>query len=205
MLIKSHSFWPTFGGEGECVNLFQIASDHFKRTHKPYRIAVDTPYWLFKNLDEESVEEIRKQSTRASNPNEKANLYRLMRYACHGIQVCLVFDGKGRPTKRGKTLTAASHRLVDEKMGLLKEAAQELGVAYWDAPSEAEAECANMLVCTAFRSRTRLLYRWPVAVKLLSHKLGMWLLHNLRDSLVPFGNQLTPSLKAPWYRRRNME
>lgn len=145
------SYWDTLrngeGGDiGECVNLFHIASDHLQRTGKPYRIAVDTPYWLFKNLDDESVQIIRDQSHRASNPNEKAILYRLMRFACHGIQVCLVFDGPGRPPKRGKALTLQSHNFIKDKMVLLKEAAQKLGVVCWEAPSEAEAECANMLV-----------------------------------------------------------
>lgn len=47
--------------------------------------------------------------------------------------------------KRGKSLTSLSRTLIDEKLQLLKETAQQLGIPCWHAPAEAEAECANML------------------------------------------------------------
>lgn len=169
-----HSFWDTLDDDGERINLFQIASDHIQQNGRPYRIAVDTPYWLFKNLDEESVQAIRELSHRASNPNEKAILYRLMRFACHGIQVCLVFDGPGRPIKRGKQLTTTSHTLIGQRLLLLKEAAQKLGVLCWEAPAEAEAECANMLVRIAFSV--------DVVFDLVNHDFQVLLADQVSDS-----------------------
>lgn len=137
------SFWPTFFEEGEeerVVNLFDLASNHIRDTGRPYRIAVDTPYWMFKNLAQEKVEVIRETSQRASNPNDKAILYRMMRFAIHGIQVVLVFDGNRKPHKRGKKGCVEASKIGP----LLKETAEKLGIPWWQAPAEAEAECARM-------------------------------------------------------------
>ncbi|ROW05620.1 hypothetical protein VSDG_00129 [Cytospora chrysosperma] len=137
------SFWPTFFEEGEdekIVNLFELASNHVRDTGRPYRIAVDTPYWMFKNLSEEKAQAIRATSQRASNPNDKAILYRMMRFAIHGIQVVLVFDGNRKPHKRGKKGCAEASKIRP----LLKETAEKLGIPWWQAPAEAEAECARM-------------------------------------------------------------
>ncbi|ROW09662.1 hypothetical protein VMCG_02495 [Cytospora schulzeri] len=135
-------FWPTFfnGEEGRIVNLFELASNHIQETGRPYRIAVDTPYWVFKNLAEDQVEAIRETSQRASNPIDKAILYRMMRFAIHGIQVVLVFDGDRKPEKRAKK----GYNSEQQIRPLLKEAAEELGIPWWQAPAEAEAECARM-------------------------------------------------------------
>lgn len=138
----SSRFWPTFGG-GDVVNLFDLASKHIQDTRRPYRIAVDLPYWLFHNLDDISVQKIRQVSQRASQPIEKAVLYRMMRFAVHGIQVVLVVDGPGRPPKRNK-ITTQGYSLIKEKLDLLKSTAKVLGIPWWQAPGEAEAECAQM-------------------------------------------------------------
>lgn len=138
----SPRFWPTFGG-GDVVNLFDLASQHIQNTRRPYRIAVDLPYWLFHNLDDMSVQKIRQVSQRASQPIEKAVLYRMMRLAIHGIQVVLVVDGPGRPQKRNK-ITTQGYSFITENLTLLKSTAEVLGIPWWQAPGEAEAECAEM-------------------------------------------------------------
>lgn len=138
----SPRFWPTFGG-GEVVNLFDLASKHIQNTGRPYRIAVDLPYWMFHNLDEMSVQKIRQVSQRASQPIEKAVLYRMMRLAIHGIQVVLVVDGPGRPPKKNK-ITTKGYSFITENLTLLKLTAEVLGIPWWQAPGEAEAECAQM-------------------------------------------------------------
>lgn len=138
----SPRFWPTFGG-GNVVNLFDLASKHIQDTGRPYRIAVDLPYWSFHNLNEMSAQNIRQTSQGASQPIEKAVLYRMMRLAIHGIQVVLVVDGPQKPPKKNRTATTGPS-LIKEKLELLKSTAEVLGIPWWQAPGEAEAECAQM-------------------------------------------------------------
>lgn len=98
---------------------------------------------MFHNLDDISVQKIRQVSQRASQPIEKAVLYRMMRLAIHGIQVVLVVDGLGRPPKKNK-ITTKGYSFITENLALLKSTAEVLGIPWWQAPGEAEAECAQM-------------------------------------------------------------
>lgn len=66
-----------------------------------------------------------------------------MRLAIHGIQVVLVVDGPERPQKRNK-ITTQGYSFITEKLELLKSSAEILGIPWWQAPGEAEAECAQM-------------------------------------------------------------
>ncbi|KAJ0117985.1 hypothetical protein J7T55_014436 [Diaporthe amygdali] len=144
MKMGIREFWPIFARDGgEVVNLFDLASEHIQNTEKPYRIAVDLPCWMFHNLNENSVETIRQNSQRASNPIEKAVLYRMMRFASHGIQVILVSDGPQRPAKKNRR-TTKGHALIIEKLNLLERTAKAIGIPWWQAPGEAEAECAQL-------------------------------------------------------------
>lgn len=79
-------------------------------------------------------------SQRASNPIDKAVLYRLMRYNAHGIKAVLVFDGDRKPEKKGKK----GYRTAVEYRPVLKEIAGSFKIPCWQAPAEAEAECARM-------------------------------------------------------------
>lgn len=90
-----------------------------------------------------SAQNIRQTSQRASQPIEKAVLYRMMRLAIHGIQVVLVVDGPQKPPKNNRTATTGSS-FIKEKLELLKSTAEVLGIPWWQAHGEAEAECAQM-------------------------------------------------------------
>ncbi|KAK2613557.1 hypothetical protein N8I77_000464 [Diaporthe amygdali] len=98
---------------------------------------------MFHNLNENSVETIRQNSQLASNPVEKAVLYRMMRFASHEIQVILVSDGPQRPVKKNRR-TTKGHALITEKLNLLERTAKALEIPWWQAPGEAEAECAQI-------------------------------------------------------------
>lgn len=66
-----------------------------------------------------------------------------MRLAIHGFQAVLVVDGPERPPKKNK-ITTQGHSLITERLSLLKSTAEVLGIPWWQAPGEAEAECAQM-------------------------------------------------------------
>ncbi|KAI1329174.1 PIN domain-like protein [Xylariaceae sp. FL0255] len=138
-----HGFWEQFKSE-TVINLFQLASEHIEQQQRPYRVAVDAACWLFKNLNDAAVAQIRASSNRASNPNEKAIIYRAMRFDTHGIQLVLVFDGPHLPMKRGRQLSPQNRDFIERRHALVKEIATQLGIACWRAPGEAEAECARL-------------------------------------------------------------
>jgi Holliday junction resolvase YEN1 len=77
-----------------------------------------------------------------SNSMHKNILYRVLRYRKRGIQLVFVFDGQGRPKKHGKFPDLGENAEAD--IALLKDTLREIGVPYWQAPGEAEAECAAM-------------------------------------------------------------
>lgn len=69
--------------------------------------------------------------------------YRLCRLLTLNIQLVFVFDGPGRPWKRGKR---GQGRINYEERRLLQELLKYLGVPHHEAPGEAEAECARMQI-----------------------------------------------------------
>jgi Holliday junction resolvase YEN1 len=69
--------------------------------------------------------------------------YRICRLLTLNIQLIFVFDGPGRPWKRGKR---GGGRIDYEQQRLLKEMLQCFGVPYHEAPGEAEAECARLQI-----------------------------------------------------------
>jgi Holliday junction resolvase YEN1 len=69
--------------------------------------------------------------------------YRLCRLLTLNIQLIFVFDGPGRPWKRGKR---GQGRINYEERRLLQELLKYLGVPFHEAPGEAEAECARMQI-----------------------------------------------------------
>jgi len=75
-----------------------------------------------------------------ANPVELNILYYLSSILQYGIQLIFVFDGPGRPVKRGREPFATE----DSRTHLFRDLLQHLRIPCWDAPGEAEAECALM-------------------------------------------------------------
>ena len=69
--------------------------------------------------------------------------YRICRLLTLNVQLIFVFDGPGRPWKRGKR---GGGRINFEEQRLLKEMLQYFGIPYHEAPGEAEAECARLQI-----------------------------------------------------------
>ena len=133
-----NSIWETIG-DGEVVSIAELAANHFQKHGKPLRIAVDEASWRYKNVTHEQTLGIRQSSGRLSHPLEKDILWRTCRYRALGIQLIFVFDGQ-RPSKRGKP----ARKGQDGHTKLLRETLSRIGVPCWNAPGEAEAECASL-------------------------------------------------------------
>ena len=50
--------WPVLG-EGEVTDIADFATKWFEEKNRRFRIAVDAPHWLFRNVSDEKVKEIR--------------------------------------------------------------------------------------------------------------------------------------------------
>jgi Holliday junction resolvase YEN1 len=74
---------------------------------------------------------------------EKAMFYRICRLLTLNIQLIFVFDGAGRPWKRGER---GRGNIDYENQRLLKEMLKHFGIPYHEAPGEAEAECARLQI-----------------------------------------------------------
>ncbi|KAE9375820.1 PIN domain-like protein [Stipitochalara longipes BDJ] len=127
-------------GEGEVTNNAQYASEHYEKTGRPLRIAIDTACWVYNNVTKAQTEQIRESSGRPSNPMEKAILHRLLRLLFLGIQLHFVFDGPKRPPKRGIVWRSTHDKSID----LLVKTLDMLGISWHKAYGEAEADCAEL-------------------------------------------------------------
>ncbi|KAJ5024041.1 hypothetical protein J3E72DRAFT_387426 [Bipolaris maydis] len=138
------ALWDTIRRHEEVIPIAQLAEDHHRRHGKPLRIAVDEADWRFNNLTPQQVYAIRDATNQhAFQGIEKAMFYRLCRLLTLNIQLIFVFDGPGRPWKRGKR---GQGRINYEERRLFQELLKYLGVLYHEAPGEAEAECARMQI-----------------------------------------------------------
>ncbi|KAA8900439.1 hypothetical protein FN846DRAFT_988954 [Sphaerosporella brunnea] len=117
-------------GPGERVSLAKYAAEHYTRTGRRLRLAVDASIWSFQVQSGKG----------GSNPALRTVYYRILRLLSHNITPLFVFDGPHRPSfKRGnKTNTQLTPSLVRLSKKLLK----LFGCPFHTAPGEAEAECA---------------------------------------------------------------
>ncbi|KAF2670896.1 PIN domain-like protein [Microthyrium microscopicum] len=134
--------WP-YLGDGEVVPIVQLASEHFQRYGRPFRIAIDEAQWRFNNLNDGQVANIRKSSDAAqfSNPIEKAIFYRVTGLLRQNIELIFVFDGPKRPWKKGRN---SGNKVNYERIEMTKNIFKNLRVPFHLAPGEAEAECARL-------------------------------------------------------------
>lgn len=134
-----NQFWQVVAGAGEKTDLVEMSSRHYQSHGRPLRVTIDTPYWMFHNIDDKKVEEIRKK-TPAAKLKERAVLNRIFWLRSRNIEIIFVFDGPKRGMKRGKE----AKTLHPDKTIILKEMLRHLGVPYHYAPAEAEAECSKL-------------------------------------------------------------
>ncbi|CAG5181449.1 uncharacterized protein ALTATR162_LOCUS9768 [Alternaria atra] len=141
---RNSDLWDTIKKHEESVPVAQLAEEHHQRHGRPLRIAVDEADWRFNNLTVQQVYTIRETSNEyAFQGIEKAMFYRICRLLTLNIQLIFVFDGPGRPWKRGKR---GGGQINYNERRLLPEMLQCFGIPYHEAPGEAEAECARLQI-----------------------------------------------------------
>ncbi|KAK5163218.1 uncharacterized protein LTR77_010804 [Saxophila tyrrhenica] len=136
---EEKSSWESLDilGDGEVNSIAELSTEHFKRTGRPLRVAIDEAGWRFHNLTDAQVAAIRAKEPRA-NPIEKAILWWVLGLMRMNIQPLFVFDGPSRPWKRG----GVAGRIDWKKIDPLRKTLDVLKVVHHRAPAEAEAECA---------------------------------------------------------------
>jgi Holliday junction resolvase YEN1 len=82
-------------------------------------------------------------SDMAYQGQEKTMFYRICHMLTLNIQLIFVFDGPGRPWKRGKR---GQGKIDYRERDLLKEVLRCFGIPFHEAPGEAEAECARLQI-----------------------------------------------------------
>jgi Holliday junction resolvase YEN1 len=116
-LLTSYRLFDEIKDHDKSVPIAQLAEEHHQRHGRPLRIAVDEADWRFNNLTQVQIYTIRDSkrpygtictslTPLASDPRyqgqEKNMFQRICRLLTLNIQLIFVFDGPGRPWKRGK-------------------------------------------------------------------------------------------------------
>ncbi|KAI9873182.1 MAG: hypothetical protein M1830_000745, partial [Pleopsidium flavum] len=117
-------------GPGERVALSKLAVEHFERTGRPLRIAIDISIWQFQIQSGKG----------GSNPALRTLYYRLLRLLALNIQPLFVFDGPHKPPFKRNVRTQPHTACLPNL--LAKQLLKLFGYPYHTAPGEAEAECA---------------------------------------------------------------
>ena len=118
--------WEVLRPAAKIQSLASIASP-VGRAH--VKLAIDISIWGYQCQAAQGGE----------NPALRTFYFRLCRLLALGIRAVLVFDGAERPSfKRGKRKRAPN------KMTSFRRLAQLFGFSTWQAPGEAEAECAML-------------------------------------------------------------
>lgn len=120
------------GGE-LTVALAKLATETFQETRRPLRLAIDTSIWIF---------QVQNGTDQGSNPALRTFYYRLCRLLAANVQPVFVFDGPKKPPIKRNQRTGQFHGGVSIEDMLTKRLIKTFGFDYWDAPGEAEAECA---------------------------------------------------------------
>lgn len=112
--------------------LAKLAVEHFERSQRPYRIAIDAAIWNFQNQAGQG----------GKNPALRTLFYKLLKLLALPIQPVFVYDGTNKPlTKRGKTVSRYGTCISNETSKRLITAFR---FPCHTAPGEAEAECAML-------------------------------------------------------------
>ncbi|PVH94193.1 PIN domain-like protein, partial [Periconia macrospinosa] len=138
------SIWKDLEKHVQVEELARIAIDHYDAHKRPFRIAVDVAGWIFNNVTKEQVVHFRQISQDAARTDAK-NIY------CHitvllalNIELLVVFDGKTRAPKKSRGFNGHGCPMRHERNRDLLRMLDTLNVPYYEAPGEAEAECAML-------------------------------------------------------------
>ena len=125
-----------------------------EETDGSLRLAIDASLWLHQVLkvSQNVAKAIAKQNQQSARGNQDERsmatkmvfqlmFYRLCKLLGYGFRVCFVYDGDQRPEwKRSRRTFHFTSRELDG----LQDLAAAFGFGNWQAPGEAEAECAVM-------------------------------------------------------------
>lgn len=117
-------------GPGERIAFAKLAVEHFERTGRPLRIAIDISIWQFQIQSGKG----------GSNPALRTLYYRLLRLLALNVQPFFVFDGPNKPPFKRNVRTQPHTASLPNF--LAKQLLKLFGFPYHTAPGEAEAECA---------------------------------------------------------------
>ena len=128
-LIDPYSIFGEIG-PGERIALSKLAVEHYEKTSRPFRIAIDVSIWHFQIQSGKG----------GSNPALRTLYYRLLRLLALNIQPLFVFDGPQKPPFKRNVKTSQHAPLLPNYM--TKQFLKLFGFPFHTAPGEAEAECA---------------------------------------------------------------
>ena len=113
--------------------LSKVALEHWERKGTPLRVAIDISIWTFQL----------QSGQKGSNPALRTFHYRLCRLLQSNLLPLFVFDGPAKPPFKRNHATSGftgQHWQTTQ----LKRLVAAFGFVAWDAPGEAEAECAAL-------------------------------------------------------------
>ncbi len=117
-------------GPGERVAFSKLAVEKLEKTGRPFRVAIDVSIWQFQTMAGQG----------GSNPAIRTFYYRLLRLMSITVQPIFIFDGPHKPPfKRNKK---SGHNGASVPNMLTKQMLKLFGYPFYQAPGEAEAECA---------------------------------------------------------------
>lgn len=127
-----HSIYKEIG-KGQRVALSKFCVEHYERTSRPFRLAIDISIWLFQI----------QAGKGGSNPALRTFYYRLLRLLTLNIHPLFVFDGPNKPAfKRHKRVGGPHVKVSSIPEFLARQLLKQFAFPIHVAPGEAEAECA---------------------------------------------------------------
>ncbi|KAL0474353.1 PIN domain-like protein [Neurospora intermedia] len=137
-LKPSPSIWD-IAPPGVSLELADWSADHFQRRGRPLRVAIDVHCWQVFFENDSKVDWLRKNS-REVNAVEKTIMYQIMTLLELSIHLVFVFDGPDRYNQDEPD----PNPIKPERIRLLKDMLNCLGVPFHQAPAEAAPTCVKL-------------------------------------------------------------
>jgi holliday junction resolvase YEN1 len=110
--------------------LTRLSVQHYERTGRLLRVAIDISIWSFQI----------QSGRQGSNPSLRTFYYRLCHLLSTPLHPLFIFDGPRKPPFKRNVRTFVGADTFQTRF--LKRLITVFGFVWWDAPGEAEAECA---------------------------------------------------------------
>lgn len=110
----------------------KLATEYWTNHNRPLTVAIDTSIWAFQV----------QAGQKGSNPALRTFYYRLCRLLRLNVQPIFVFDGAKKPPFKRNQRTFNFYNGQSFETVNMKALIRAFGFEYWNAPGEAEAECA---------------------------------------------------------------